>query len=121
MRLIYAWELAERVEFSGSSGFGTNGISDVAFQDPNQGQNDEFMVWFTSVALGLPLSKGMEAYVEYYGLWTCGLEDEGVQNYFNIGIDFLISPDFVLDFRIGKGLSRDAEDFFTGVGGGFRF
>lgn len=121
MRLIYAWELGKRIELSGSTGFGTNGVGDVAFQETAEGKGDDFTLWFTSVALGFPLGESMEAYVEYYGLWSYGLAHETAQNYFNIGIDFLISPDFVLDFRIGKGLSPDAEDFFTGFGGGFRF
>lgn len=120
-KLIYAWELAERVELSGSTGLGTNGIGNVAFQEAGHGQGDDFVIWFTSVALGFPLSEEMEAYVEYYGLWSDGFSNEVVQNYFNIGIDFLITDDYVLDFRIGKGLSRDAEDFFVGVGGGYRF
>jgi len=120
-KLIYAWELAERIELSGSSGVGTNGIGDVAFQDAGQGRGGDFVIYLTSVALGFPLSEEMEAYVEYYGLWSDGLSNEVVQNYFNVGVDFLVTRDFVLDVRIGTGLSRDAEDFFTGVGGGFRF
>jgi hypothetical protein len=50
-----------------------------------------------------------------------GLTDELVENYFNIGVDFLVNDDFVIDFRIGKGLSGDAEDFFVGASGGLRF
>jgi hypothetical protein len=40
---------------------------------------------------------------------------------FNVGIDHYVTDNFVIDWRGGVGLSEDAEDFFTGVGGGYRF
>ena len=60
-------------------------------------------------------------YCEWYGIWTTGRADDLAEHYFNIGIDFLVTDDFVLDVRVGKGLSDDADDFFSGVGGGFRY
>ena len=85
------------------------------------GQTDDFVAWHQSVALGIPISIRSEVYLEYYGIWSYGLEDEFVQNYFSIGIDYLLACDCVIDFRIGTGLSDDAEDFFCGMGGGNRF
>jgi hypothetical protein len=32
-----------------------------------------------------------------------------------------VTDDFVLDVRAGVGLSPDSDDFFTGIGGGYRF
>lgn len=115
------WELGERWELAGSSGFGTNGAGDVSFQEAELGSDDNFIVWFQSVALGFPVSERSEFYLEYFGLFSHALEDESVQNYINLGIDILLSHNLVIDFRIGKGLSRDAEDFFAGVGGAYRF
>jgi hypothetical protein len=38
-----------------------------------------------------------------------------------VGIDYYVTSNFVLDVRAGVGLSDDADDFFSGVGGGYRF
>ena len=60
-------------------------------------------------------------YVEWYGLFSHALEDEFSMSIFNIGIDHYFTDDLVVDFRVGKGLTEDSDDFFAGVGGGFRF
>ena len=39
----------------------------------------------------------------------------------NVGVDYYVTNNFVLDVRAGIGLSDDADDFFSGVGGGYRF
>jgi hypothetical protein len=41
--------------------------------------------------------------------------------FYNVGLDFYVTDNFVLDYRIGLGLTADADDVFSGVGGGFRF
>ena len=38
-----------------------------------------------------------------------------------MGVDYYVTDDFVLDVRVGKGLTNDSDDFFTGIGGGYRF
>ena len=40
---------------------------------------------------------------------------------FNMGVDHYVTDDFVLDIRAGIGLTDDSDDFFVGVGGGYRF
>ncbi len=121
--LIYTWEPAERVTFSAQSGANDNGAGDVSLEEANlEGERrDQFVAWSQSAALGLPLSESNELYLEWFGIWSYGLEDEFVQNYVNVGIDHLVTDDFVLDFRIGKGLTNDSEDFFVGAGGGVRY
>ena len=47
--------------------------------------------------------------------------DDFVVSIFNVGLDHYITDDFVIDFRAGVGLSEDSDDFFTGVGGVYRF
>ena len=60
-------------------------------------------------------------YVEWFGLFSDGLEEDFDISIFNIGIDHYVTEDFVLDIRAGVGLTDDSDDFFTGIGGGFRF
>ena len=60
-------------------------------------------------------------YVEWYGIFSDGLEDEFVISVFNVGIDHYVMDNFVVDVRAGLGLSDDSDDFFAGVGGGYRF
>ena len=45
----------------------------------------------------------------------------GGSTFSNIGIDYYLSNDIVLDIRAGIGLTTDSDDFFAGVGGGLRF
>ncbi len=40
---------------------------------------------------------------------------------YNIGIDYYVTDNFVLDVRFGVGLNEQTDDFFSGVGGGLRF
>jgi hypothetical protein len=71
--------------------------------------------------IGFELSEANTLYAEWYGIFSDGLEDEFVISVFNIGIDHYVNNNFVLDWRAGVGLSHDSDDFFTGVGGGYRF
>jgi hypothetical protein len=117
---IYQWTLAEGITLVGSTGMGTNGFADfglVAEVPPE----DRFHVLSQSVALGFELSESNTMYAEWYGIFSDGLEDEFVISVFNFGIDHYVTNNFVLDWRAGVGLSDDADDFFTGVGGGWRF
>jgi hypothetical protein len=62
------------------------------------------------------------AYAEFFGLFTDGFEDDDRSPvFFNIGIDYYFTDDFVFDVRVGHGLNDDPDEFFCGVGGGFRF
>ena len=75
----------------------------------------------SSAALGTELSERSTLYVEWFGLFSHALEDDFSINIFNLGVDYYVNEDFVLDIRVGKGLSPDSDDFFSGVGGGIRF
>ncbi len=119
-QVIYAWEIAEDWELAGTTGGFSNGAGDVGFQDAELGIDDNFVLWAQSLALGVPISERSEAYFEWFGFWSYGLEEEVVQQYLNIGVDVLITDNFVIDFRVGSGLTDDSEDFFAGVGGGLR-
>ena len=120
-QVIYAWELREGWELAGTTGGFSNGAGDVGFQEAELGQTDDFVVWAQSMALRVPVSEMSAAYLEWFGFWSTGLQDNLTSQYFNIGVDVLLTNDVVIDFRVGKGLTDESEDFFAGVGGGIRF
>lgn len=117
---IYRWELSEGLSLYGSTGFGTDGLGDFSLL-PDEQESDHFIVWTQSIALGFDVTEQNTLYAEYFGLFSHALEDNFSQNYFNIGIDHYITDNFVVDLRVGVGLSPDSDDFFTGIGGGYRF
>ncbi len=117
---IYQWELTEGVTLAGSTGFGTNSFGDFGLL-PDEPTQDSHTFLSQSVVLGLEVSESNTMYAEWYGIFSNGLEDEYVVSVFNVGIDHYLTDNFVLDLRAGVGLSEDADDFFAGVGGGYRF
>jgi hypothetical protein len=117
---IYQWELTEGMTLTGSTGFGTNGFGDFGLI-PDEPAEDNFNVMSQSAVLGLELSETNTVYVEWFGIFSDGLEDEFVVSVVNIGVDHYVTDDFVIDVRAGVGLSNDSDDFFVGVGGGYRF
>ncbi len=117
---IYQWDLTNEVTIAGSTQFGTNGFGDFGFV-PDEPQDESFTFLAQSAVIGIELSEMNTMYAEWYGIFSQGLDDEFVTSVFNIGIDHYVTDNFVLDFRAGVGLSEDADDFFTGVGGGYRY
>lgn len=117
---IYGWELNERLTLYGSTGFGTNGLGDFSLL-PEEPASDHFIVWSQSVAVGAELTERTTIYAEYFGLFSHALADDFSINVFNLGVDYYVTDDFVVDVRAGVGLSPDTDDFFSGIGGGYRF
>ena len=120
MDYIYLWELKEGVTLAGSTGFGTDGLGDFGLVPPEP-TSDRYTAFSQSAVLGRELTERSTAYAEWFGIFSRGLEDEFVVSVFNIGVDYYLSDNVVIDFRAGKGLSHDSDDFFVGVGGGLRF
>jgi hypothetical protein len=117
---IYQWELAEGVTVAGSTGYGTNGFGDFGLV-PEEPTQEHFNALSQSAVIGLELTEANTMYAEWYGIFSGGLDDEFVISVFNVGIDHYVTDNLVLDWRAGVGLSDDSDDFFTGVGGGYRF
>ena len=118
---IYGWKLNPRVEFYGSSGFATNALGEFAFR-PLVPADEEFMLYTQSFAIGAELTERCTVYSEFFGLFTDGFEDDEERPvFFNVGLDFYLSDNFVLDVRGGTGVNDDADDLFFGMGGAFRF
>ncbi len=118
--VIYGWELTEGMELYGSTQYATNGLADFGLL-PEEPASDRFLVMAQSVALGLEITEQSTVYIEYFGIWSNGAADNFSINVFNIGVDYYLTDDLVLDWRIGTGLTADSDDLFTGVGGGVRF
>ena len=117
---IYGWRLSKFVELYGSTGFATNALADFSFQ-PADPANEDFMLYTQSIAVGADLTEKVTAYGEFFGLFTDGSEDDDESPvFFNIGVDYYFSNDFVVDVRVGHGHNQDADDFFCGAGGGWR-
>jgi Putative MetA-pathway of phenol degradation len=117
---IYQWELTENVNVAGSTGFATDAFGEFGLL-PEDPKEDRSLALSQSAVMGLDMTENTALYVEWFGIFSHGLEDEFVVNAFDLGVDYYLSNNFVLDARAGVGLSNDADDFFTGVGGGYRF
>lgn len=117
---IYGWEIVEGCGLYGSTGFGTQAWGDFGLV-PEEPASDRFIVWTQSVALGTEITDRITVYQEFYGIFSYGLEDDYADAYFNVGVDFYVTNNLVLDLRSGVGLTPDADDFFSGIGGGYRF
>jgi len=117
---IYGWELNESWTLSGATGYLPSGLGDFSLL-PDEPESDHFTVISQSVALGTELTEKNTLYGEWFGLYSHGLEDNFSLGFFNIGVDHYFTDDFLIDFRVGVGLTEDSEDFFAGVGGGVRF
>jgi hypothetical protein len=117
---IYEWKLSRGVAVAGSTGFGTNGFADFGLVGEEPAA-DRFHAMSQSAVIGFELTESNTAYAEWYGIFSDGRKDEFVISVFNVGVDHYVTDNFVLDWRAGIGLSDDADDFFTGVGGGYRF
>jgi hypothetical protein len=117
---IYGWELTETVAIYGSTGFGTDALADFGYL-PEEPASDRFIAWTQSVAAGWEMSEKNTGYAEFFGVFTDGLLDDVAPVFFNLGIDHYVTDNLVVDLRIGMGLNQDADDFFAGVGGGYRY
>ncbi len=117
---IYQWEVKEGIVVAGSTGYWANGFGDFSFVGEVPGE-DNFTAISQSAVVSLVLTELNTMYFEWYGVFSTGLEEEYSISIFNIGIDHYVTDNFVIDLRAGVGLTDDSDDFFIGVGGGYRF
>lgn len=117
---IYQWQLTEGLTLAGSTGMGTDGYADFGLL-PDEPTEERFNAFNQSAVLGFELTESNTMYAEWFGIFSDGLEDEFSTSTFNVGVDHYVNDNFVLDIRFGVGLTTDSDDFFTGIGGGYRF
>ena len=118
---IYGWEFGEYLSLTGSTGANANGLGDVAFVNSSSSPGDQFVAWSQSFALGAKMTRRITCYFEWYGIHTDGRQEELSTSFLNLGLDYLLSKNTVIDFRVGWGLTDDSDDLFAGIGGAFRF
>ncbi len=82
---------------------------------------DNGNLWAPSVVLKVPVGERWKAHVEYFGVFSAGLEHDRAPQYFSPGIHYLITSNYEIGVRVGWGLSDDAANFFSNVGVGLRF
>ena len=117
---VYGWDIAEGVEIYGSTGLATNGLGDFDFLP--EAADDDFTVFSQSISVGAILTERVTCYAEFFGLFTNNfVDDEDNQVFYNMGADYYLTNDFLIDARAGVGLTSDSADFFCGLGGAFRF
>ena len=117
---IYGWKLTEKLTLSGSTGYLPGGLGEFSIL-PDEPESEHFTVVSQSIALGLEITENDTVYGEWFGLFSDGLEDNFSTSFLNIGVDHYFTDNFVVDLRVGMGLTEDSEDFFAGIGGGLRF
>lgn len=108
--LAAGWDLSEEIGAGWSLG------ANVGFFELEGSDWD--MTW--SAAMGIPIDDVWGAYVEYFAI-SPELSFSRTAHSFNTGVTYLVHNNLQLDFRVGFGLSDEAEDFFTGAGVSYRF
>jgi hypothetical protein len=108
-RLALAWDL------NGRAGLSTNiGYAWISQQGEGIGELSG------SLALGYGLTDSVGCYIEYYQfVYTeAGSNDPG---YVNGGLTWLTTDNFQLDWRAGYQVTGEGSEFFTGIGGSWRW
>jgi hypothetical protein len=109
VKLLWAYDLSDRFALAGNVNFAS--LTDEA---------ERFFEVSASISLAVELSERWGTYVEYFGFYPVD-HDDRCTHYLNGGLTYLVSENFQLDARVGFGLNREADDFFTGVGFAVRF
>jgi hypothetical protein len=84
-------------------------------------EGDDFNIWTPSTVLKIPVNERWKAHIEYFGVLTNGREDESVQHFFSTGARYLLTSSLEIGGRVGWGLNRDAPNFFSNFGIGWRY
>jgi hypothetical protein len=108
--LVAGWDFSDGWVWDSAIRYSTSG-----------GNEDRFNVWAPSTVLKFPLCEQWKGHVEYFGVFSEGRENESQQHFFSPGAHYLITPNLEIGVRVGWGLNEQAPNFFSNVGGGYRF
>jgi hypothetical protein len=109
---LYGWDINEQYAFGGSTQY------NLSVDEFTRSLHGEFAQSFT---IGRSWTERLHSYVEWFLLTPVGADSEGTEHYFDGGLTYLLTENLQLDIRIGKGVSADATDYFTGAGVVIRF
>lgn len=84
-------------------------------------QEDHGNLWAPSVVLKKQLGERWNTHLEYFGIFSDGLEKDRTAQYLSPGLHYLIHANYEVGLRIGWGLNDDAANFFSNIGIGYRF
>ena len=107
MNWLYGWDILEWLSMAGSTQV------NMAVDDDSQ---DKFLEFAQSWTFGYTLTESWGAYTEWFAIVPSGAETIQTEHYFNAGLTYRVTNDLQLDFRIGKGVSSNAMDYFAGTG-----
>ncbi len=102
---IYTWSITEIWSFTGSTGV-------VLGRHGDRGSDE----WFQTLVLGQQWSDQLSTYGEWYVIDTRTAQGNSTPQTMDAGILWRPRANIQFDWRVGFGLNRSADDFFTGVG-----
>lgn len=102
---LYGWDLLDWLSTAGSTQL--NRSSD---------DGDTYYEFAQSWTFGYSITDRLSAYTEWFCLIPSGAAHAPTEHYANGGFTWLLNNNVQFDIRVGTGLSKGAEDFFTGVG-----
>jgi hypothetical protein len=107
MNWLYGWDVTDWFSAAGSTQI------NMAVDDDSL---DKFLEFAQSWTFGYSLAESLGAYTEWFAIVPSGAETIQTEHYFNAGLTYRITNDLQLDFRVGKGVSSNAIDYFAGTG-----
>lgn len=110
----FSWEVVKDL-------FGLEGVVEANGAVDDSGHT--YVNAAASLAALYALTKNLEWFSEYYGLYPAGAisSSAGPQHYLGMGIVWFLSNDCMVDFRIEAGLNDHSSDYLIGAGGAVRF
>jgi len=112
VNLLYAWEINDFLCCGGS----TQGNAAL---DGNTG--NEYLEIAQSFTIGYTLTEKLGAFTEWFVIAPSGADTALTVHYLDTGLTYRVNDDLQLDFRVGKGISGPATDYFIGSGLAVRF
>jgi hypothetical protein len=109
VKLVLGWDLSE----TWSAGMNLN----YSYASDAGKRFDQFS---GSLTFGHSLSERVGVYFEMFGFFPSAAGGPDA-HYLNAGVTYLVSPDFQLDLRVGKGISAGLRDEFIGIGAAKRW
>ncbi len=103
-KLALGWSLSERVSLASNLNYAA-----VRADDARHGELGG------SASVAVSLAERVGGYAEYFGFVPTAPGMERPQ-YLNGGLTFLLSDDFQVDARVGRGIGAAGGDYFLGVG-----
>ena len=107
---VFGWTLPNRWVWDTALRYSTGSL-----------EADRFDVWAPSTVLKIPVGERWKFHAEYFGVFSHGRADESVQHFFSPGVHYLVTSNLEVGVRVGWVLNREAPNFFSNAGLGWRY